>query len=72
MGGEAGGSPAASKERSRPVVDLGVEDHDREDWRNTYRWIFDELSADPGRRKVCPVLPTRLSEPLEVVHRRVG
>jgi GDP-D-mannose 3',5'-epimerase len=38
----------------------------------TYRWIFDELSADPGGRKLCPVLPTRLSEPLEAVHRRVG
>ena len=38
----------------------------------TYRWIFDELSAGPGGRKACPILPTRLTEPLEAVHLRVG
>jgi nucleoside-diphosphate-sugar epimerase len=38
----------------------------------TYRWIFDKLSAGPTGRKACPVVPTRLSEPLEAVHRRVG
>jgi GDP-D-mannose 3', 5'-epimerase len=38
----------------------------------TYRWIFDELSAASSGRKVCSVVPTRLSEPFEAVHRRVG
>jgi GDP-D-mannose 3', 5'-epimerase len=38
----------------------------------TYRWIFDELSGASRAPKVCSVVSTRLSEPLEAEHRRVG
>jgi GDP-D-mannose 3', 5'-epimerase len=38
----------------------------------TYRWIFNQLSAGATGRTACSIVPTRLSGPLEVVHRRVG
>jgi GDP-D-mannose 3',5'-epimerase len=38
----------------------------------TYRWIFNQLSAGSTGRTACSGVPTRLSGPLEVMHRRVG
>jgi hypothetical protein len=38
----------------------------------TYRWIFNQLSAGATGRTACSIVPTRLSGPLEVMHRRVG
>jgi nucleoside-diphosphate-sugar epimerase len=38
----------------------------------TYRWIFDQVSAAATGRTACSVVPTRLNEPVEVMHRRVG
>jgi GDP-D-mannose 3', 5'-epimerase len=38
----------------------------------TYRWIFNQLSAGSTGRTGCSVVPTRLSGPVEVMHRRVG